>query len=97
MERPARLRGAHTAAWNQPQLRDVITDAALGPIDQRPAGLGRLEHRDRHMDDRRPDLWSSRPALQLVMRPKTVELRQVAEPFVGFEFESRSAEEYARQ
>lgn len=92
MERAARLRDAHTAAGNQPHLGDVITDAPLGPVDQRPAGFGRLEHRDRHVDDRRPDFRSSWRALQLVVRPKAFELSRIAvslgravKPHLGFE------------
>ena len=50
----------------------------LGPVDQPPAGLGRLEHRDRHMDDRRPDLRPPWRALQLVVRPEAFELSRIA-------------------
>ena len=41
-------------------------------------GLGRLEHRDGHVEDRRPDLWSPWRTLQLVVRPKAVELSRTA-------------------
>jgi len=92
MERSARLRGAHTAAGNQPQFGDVITDAAPSPIDQRPAGLGRLEHRNRHVDDRSPDLRSPWRALQLVVGSNAFELSRIAvspgrpvQPYLVFE------------
>lgn len=70
VERSARLGGADAEAWNQAQLGDMVADAAAGPVDQRPAWLGGLEHRNGHVDDRRPDLRSSWRPLKLVVERK---------------------------
>ena len=40
-------------------------------------GSASLEHRDRHVDDRRPDLGSSRRPLKLIVRAEALELRRI--------------------
>jgi hypothetical protein len=52
-------------------------DAASGPVDQRPAWLRGLEHRNGHVDDRSPDLGSSWQPLKLVVGAEAVELRRI--------------------